>query len=1084
MTDITEFPFQGLEKPRFAYTKTYSSSNGSSSDSLPNTLNTKKISNLPATLDASLKKIQSKNIELYSRKAGGLYNEYKKLHQSWGKFNNKSHSISKTNLLRLSLLSFLRLNQDDGFIDFIDDHDQELNKLQLKVCKLGTKVLSLWWNSLIEDLQTNWNKFSTIDRSAYLECISRIIARKEWNAIKQTSSLYSDNLIMTLGYCFNKLLVMKTISLSVNAFIGKVFAYSFLNLDKFGHMLLFLLFVKNYTIKKIMVNNPKQPSTDDNISFKRIRSSLNTLVNFKGDFTEFIFDEDPKHQKIQTLNCMKPPKSTYLDDLLIDLKDNNWVKKWAGFDSDIFCSFLKHYLSLSIDTLDLSVLDFNELFKLPGFVIIYGHIAEILDSNIMMIKKFKTTQSKEVNYNSNVSTSNAMKNYNIFFQKLPIIKVLKVLREVLSEGDERKSSIITKMFENILYTKAKYVQAFNSVVCEAIYNIFLEFLLHLQTNQYSFIKSLNLSFWITGLLQMLKTDNMICQARALSHLFNIWSLIPSEYLINSKIKYEFDASEWVKNPKNTLIFNLSTYLLSQPVWETFFNHWHPLIRQFYQRLLVFKVIGNSDDNYSNYLNFKKLLRSNLSTTYDIFNEKTSNLKISPIMNIDLMPSNPLLNRKLIITPMDSMQTSINILDNFDSYQFLQNGAGLSRNSSTSTLIVDSNKKIYAYDIFDEAIYSSSIGTTSTSNQTARNSLSNSSTRKNTPSSSPSVTRSSSSTTLGRVPILGSALSFLKKVNQSQPSIKVSNGTRSPSPNTSPVQTLHSPYQGPEEQFDDSRLRQGTIVLHPVQSLSSSSSRSPSFKTPTSLLSSPSSSMSEISEDDDFSFQKHRQPSSNTLNSTTSSRFSTTSSSASSVSSSTTPMESLPTPPELLIKVPDVKKFKFRFQLTFANDPTQLQYQIVNTSKISSKKFFLGSEVNHVHLPKFPRLPFDNKTNELGLMNNESFYKFEQDESFLDSSDDEADEFLVIPRNSMSSRVDKKANEPKITFSNLKNYLLLGKVLNEWDLIVDEYEKFVRLTNEMSDFNHHDLDNAGEFFSDPMLVADIPPTKVSGYNAYL
>lgn len=1073
MTDVTQFPFKGLEKPHVAYTKTYSSSNGSSSDNLPNTLNTKKIANLPTSLEANLKKIQSKNIELYSRKSSALYEEYKRLHHSWGKFSHKSPSISKTNLLRLSLLTFLRLNQDDTFIDSIDDHDQELNKFQLRVCKIATKVLSLWWNTLIEDLQANRNKFSSIDRSAYLECISRIISRKEWNRIKNTSSLYSTNLIMTLDYCFNKLLVMKTISLSINAFIGKVFAYSFLNIEKFGHMLLFLLYVKNYTIKQILIDNTTS-TTPSSISFKKIHPAMANLVNFKGDFTGHLFTENVNDEKLLALNCMKPPKDAYLEGLLIDLKDNNWVKKWAGFDSDIFCSFLKHYLSLSIDTLDPSVLDFNELFKLPGFYIIYGHVSEILISNIMMIKKFKLNQVKDINYNSNTSTSNALKNYNLFLQKLPIIKVLRVLREIVYENDERKSSLVISMFENILHSRAKHVQAYNSVTCEAIYNIFLEFLLHLQNDQYCYTRNLNLSFWITGLLKMLGTDNMICQARALSNLFNIWNLIPNDFFVNQNKSFDFDPSDWVKNPRSSLILNLSNYLLSASIWETFFTHWHPLIRQFYYRLIIFKIVGNSHDNYSNYLNFKKALRSNLNATHEIFNEKTTGLTISPIMNMDLIPANPLLNRKLIITPMDSFQSAINILDNYDSLQLLQNGAGSSRNSSTSTLIIDTNKKIYAYDIFDEAIYSSSIGS-NTNNKGGF--ISGSSTRRNSPSSSPSVTRSSSATTLGRVPILGSALSFLKKVNHSQPSIKISNSaSASPSPNNSPVQQLSSPYLGHEDQ---DKFKLHPTKLCPVGSLSSSSSRSPSFKTPTSVLSSPSSSFSEISDDEQFKtpFQKNRQVSSNTLSSFTSSRLSGTSSTASSPGSSSTPMEALPTPPELLIKTPEVKRFKFRFQLTCSNDPTQLQHKIVSTSKMSSKKFFL-SEVSNVHLPKVPRLPFDNKSNELGLMNNNSFYRFEQDESFLNSSDED-DEYLVLPRSSMSSRLPE---EPKIQFENTKNYLLLGKVLNEWDIIVDEYEKFIKVTTEMNDLNR-DLTTTEDFFTDPLLIADIPPTKMNGYNTY-
>ncbi|CCH46126.1 hypothetical protein BN7_5714 [Wickerhamomyces ciferrii] len=1074
MAEVSPFMFEDLQKPQFAYTRSHSSSNGSSSDNLPNTLNTKKITNLPSTLEANLKKLQTRNIELYTRKATALYNEYKQLHHTWNKFNHKSTSTSKTNHLRLSLLAFLRLNQDDSFIESIDENDQELKKYQLKVCKIASKVLSLWWNTLVEDLQANGSKFSTIDRSAYLECISRIISRKEWNAVKSQSTLYSSGLVATLDYCFNKLLVMKNISLSVNAFIGKVFAYGFLNLENFGHMLLFLLFVKNFTIKQIIENNPAlEKLAGDEQLLKKFHPSLSNLVSFKGDFTEFLFIESANQHKLLALNCMKPPKTQYIEDLRIDLKDNNWVKKWAGFDSDIFCSFLRHYLALSVDVLDPFVLDYNELFKIPGFTIIYGHLVEILESNIMMIKKFKTTQAKETNFNSNYSTSSALKNFSIYLQKLPIIKVLKVIRDIIYDGDERKSSMVVSIFERILISKAKRVQAYSSVTCEAIYTIFMELLLHLQNDQYCFTRNLNLSFWVTGLLKMLDTDNMICQTRALSMLFNIWNLIPSDFFIKPSNNYGFDSSFWNKAPKNSLIFNLSNYLLSNEVWEKFFTHWHPLVRQFYQRLLIFKIIGNSNDNYSNYLNFKKILKSNLSSTFQIFKEEVSTDSITPIMNMDLMPANPMLNRKLIVSPMESFQSSMNILDNFDSVQFLQNGAGTSTRSATSSaMIIDTNKKIYAYDIFDEAIYSSSIGFNTSKSSTNLHSTGQS-TRKNSPTSSPSMTRSSSATTLGRVPILGSALSFFKKVNQSQPTIKVnSRNSYSPSPTSSPQQALSPPYQGPEDQ-SIFRARTNSNVLNPVPSVSSSSSRSPSFKAPNSILSSPSSSLSDISdEDNNYSLQKHRQVSSNTLSSTASSRLSVLSS-ANSINSSS-PMEALPTPPELLNKVPEIKKFKFRFQLVVANDPSQLQYRIVNASKgVSPKKFFL-SEVNKARIPKMPTIPFEQKTNELGLVTDGAFYSFNGDREFSNDSDDEDDQLVVIPRNSISSRTQE---DQKLTFNSIKNHLLLGKSLNEWELIVEEYEKYIGLVNEINSMS--DTPISDEFFHDPMLIADIPPTSKSG-----
>lgn len=955
-----------------------------------------RITSLPFKLST-----QASNDQVRSR-CRELLVDYKELQHQLQRFQSKHSQISRTNHLRLILLRFLRLKTD--VVMDQSYHHREMHDFVVKTSTYGVKVLLEWWSVLIEDLMGHGLTISSVDRSVYLECVTRIITRKEWTLLDDTA-VYSAQLQDTLEMCFTRLLAMKTISLPTSAFIGKIFAYAYFQVDGFAHVLLFALFVKNFSVQQVLRELPTLKRHTGTWS-----NSLLKLVNYTGDYN--LSSDQPLDRRMARQNCIHAPERTRFGDFTINMRDTSWVKRWADYESDVFCSFLRHYFTLCSQE--------EELFQCPGFIILYAHIKDVFNYSCMSIVKFRQQPSENSNkalamdaiYASSIQGSDK-NNFPKFIRKLPIIPYFALVRSIVHECGEKEAQQATQLIEHLLISKAKTVQAHRSLHCEVVYELLIEYMVHLQHDSQKNIRDLNWNFWISGLVRMLDTGYLMSQARAIAYLFNIWSMLPLDFIV--KDTEGFTSESWISNPDLTLIYNISSFLISKPVWEMLFGHWDPLVRYFYMRLVVFKVIGSSSDNYGSYLNSKKSIKANLNATFELFQCYAKHHKPSSLSLLDLAPSNPIPNKKFIITSMDPKSLTSTYVDLLETSDNSRTGS-MSSSTSSSTLLLPSSRKVYAYDVFDDAIYSSSLGS-GTSTPLAEKSMRSVS----NPGSPANKSRSPSSASLGRLPILSSALSFLKKVG-------------------SPQETMQqTPPMSLSPDYEDARSSRTSPYLTTNVSLSSQgSSRSTSFlKRSPSSLSSPCSSVSEMSDEEfDGLLEPPKIPSYRSASSSTS-RSSSASSSTSGLSQ-TTSMDALPSPPELLTKVPELKKYRLKFHLTTAHSSPNQQLHI---AKSQGQVFFSGfAECK----PSRPLLPFEGPR--IGLLHDQSYGP--QD------SDEDEDGILMLPRTTLRN-IDSD-----LMFKDVKNYMLLGKFLNEWQSTVHEYEKFTEITQEP--------DNEDESFVDPLL----------------
>lgn len=803
---------------------------------------------------------------------------YKRLTLQLSKFTGKSSGIQKTNYLRISLLSFLRTKNDYLFMDLkvVARYNQSY-----KVVFKGMKILLKWWELLISLLVDNKKPIPNSQKSVYYECISRLLTRFEWKYIDSTNSsmiaattnnskkynfaeLKSSRtslLVKTLTYCINQISTKSSTLLPIQAFIGKVFAICFFNLDGVSNALLFLLnirinsvilnyrnFFKNELKSDINLATHKQQLLNlfpDNVKylmdFDRLtygmelnHNSLNQLHRSKDlvNSKNRTFDRTDRtniHSKSRKLNfnAIQPPNSPVKG---IADPQGFWVKKWCNYNSDIFNSFLRHYLqqlNLIIDT-SQSEISIDDLYYLPGTNIIFSHIYDIIvwtiktsiannsnnldnnnntgnpknnNGNNNTYKKYGSWGSRfnilSINnpFSSNINNNITLGFYNLESNKfnnslLPISKIFYTIRdflynnydflncysiEKLNLNDLKFKKLIITKFDKLLVNYAQSIYAHDFFRAGYILDLFQEFLIQTCTfntdllqdendaeselftseknegifgnNGMSrkiiisfitcyFASGIDWDFWLTAVQNMLLTLNINSQLKALSFLFNIWDMIPDinadEDDINNHSDNTFPTlkkvsgeNRWYINRSQSIRYNFAIWLTSTKNWINLFCNWQSLVRSYYLRFIVWRLLNISydyensqenedhrrnsdnddddDENYglffdvsrsvikdrpkfhmsnhqgqsnkSSYVNhekLKKIISDRLNLSYEKIIKISEYSSIGHYMMPDMNGTTAIANKKFVITPLkptirklDPLQNQLDLLNASD-----------------------------------------------------------------------------------------------------------------------------------------------------------------------------------------------------------------------------------------------------------------------------------------------------------------------------------------------------------------------------------------------------------------------------------
>lgn len=604
-----------------------------------------------------------------------LLKQYKLLEVALAKFNSKSSGIARANLLRMTLIPFLRstCNSEESYAG-----DPKLYKSLINV---SSSVLFRWWEVLLACISPARNQVSNLvssDKYAYLECISRIMSRVSWqNMDSSDQKHYEHLLILTLSFGIHKLQTLKVLPLSMSAFVGKVIAYSFFYVPEVSIVLLFMLNVNQRLLEltsKLFDDYNIEASRVDELS-QQFPFHLKNLINFQGK------TQLNRKQK-SLINCITAPNHP-----VPGIKEPRglWVQRWVDVESDVFNSFFRHYVSI-VNSFLSSQFDSDHivLFHCPGFSILMSHINRLFHIAILNICRsdqlkvsstsmipIRQSQRRPYSLQNSPPSSSSLKDQETYIKSL--MKIFRTIRDLNYTGSSMR---LSSFADRILQSIARATSVHDHHRSGLIYSIVYELVNYVESD-------VCWEFWLSTIYMSLNsTDHLQVLQTSFAFLFNVWGMVPE---LTAK-KYDNSISyNWIKDSKESIKVNFINWFISDKVWNRFFTHWHPLIRSYYMRIVIWRLIGVNNFEFPISITTAKRIQSLLITSYEKLEEVSrKDEKIKSSFRAD----NPLANKRVGVVSLNSSE-----------FLLLVNSHNLNFGHEL--------RKSHPYEVFDEAVYSCS-----------------------------------------------------------------------------------------------------------------------------------------------------------------------------------------------------------------------------------------------------------------------------------------------------------------------------------------------------------------------------------------
>lgn len=451
----------------------------------------------------------------------------------------------------------------------------------------------------------------------------------------------------------------------------------------------------------------------------------------------------------------------------------------------------------------------------------------------------------------------------------------------------------------------------------------------------------------------------------------------------------------------------------------FLNGFHSLesmVRAYYIKLLIWRIIGINNYQSSTLIQVSRNVQFKLNRAFEMLSRFT--MTYNGKIELNYKPDNPLVNRKFGVVP-------INIKDDYLSIDERSNDIYI----PTATSLKPSElKKTHPYEVFDEAIY------------TCSNSTMTNGTRSDPTTPRGSTTDLSSNKPNSRI---GSNNSLVSSIGRLFKILSTDDNDNTTKTNNKRKLQLNDIQENVTSDLSDmatvNRVKRNSVSLTSLSTAYSFKSRSSSpsvmshRSTPTSLTESSAST------DDESVYSMD----------TLKTKSSSTSSSTNSSSSALFPNSYNIPPPELSRLPPEIIRPIYKFDVVVCHDSLNEKFAMIHTKNtlisrgIVNNSMFMSKSPSPVtsYFPLSPQIPFISI-----FVNSDTFknriYMNEEDGLFLET------EFDTYYRdNNMNENNESFQNA---TFAQMMN---LGKSLNEFNVVVEEFKQFLSNRVEIDSMNY-------------------------------
>ncbi|KAL1841279.1 hypothetical protein VTJ49DRAFT_7281 [Mycothermus thermophilus] len=261
-----------------------------------------------------------------------------------------------------------------------------------------------------------------------------------------------------------------------------------------------------------------------------------------------------------------------------------WVSRWHGGDTDLVFIFCKYFYILAQDFMP-DGLPLVEKARAPAFVLVHAQLLSILDSTIHRQASLDAMLGPPLpdgSYGDAALTAPQLPSN--LLKGMDENRLILLLKDVLAEDSYGITDDIRHTFAEAIVAIAKAATKrtprFEHASCFMLCDFLEEALVALDAFQHSVSSGLarpvdyiDWPFWFDVGKMIMDSNNTMSEIRILSFFFSVWDIIVAD-----PVRKEALCLDW---------------LLSEAVFARFFNHWCPMVRAYYMRLLCWRICRDS-----------------------------------------------------------------------------------------------------------------------------------------------------------------------------------------------------------------------------------------------------------------------------------------------------------------------------------------------------------------------------------------------------------------------------------------------------------------------------------------------------------
>ncbi|KAK8238346.1 hypothetical protein HDK90DRAFT_502766 [Phyllosticta capitalensis] len=601
------------------------------------------------------------------KKKDELWGQFRSLDGDFQKFSSKSIAL-KANVVRQCLFPFLRTYANHPSNQRLRPEDLDRR----------TNILNKWWTGLLEMINGKNNQsISGSDRPHILEAIIGIMERPEWRshpspfcrladkqagldpARSQSSSsvassgdsdflmesvhhnvrnTFIQNLTAQMAFAVDKM-SFRNAPATLVTFSGKTCAYAFFFVPGMADILVRLWSPSLDAMRRVMF----ECKVSDRSKLDQVSSRI--LPPFPPNLHALGFTNLHK-----TFRGLRKPAPFPLGTSSLPWY-GSWVKRWSGTESDLFYVFSKYFHILVTDFLPPDTTAAERLCA-PGLIMVHAQILTNLDETLHRHAAMSGQKDEEMHVASSITFDDVLADGpDAAASALPIPpanavrlmaenRLIMLLRDFLSVGSSHLATaphVFAEAFSSLLQASARRVSMFDHnasyTLCDFLEEA-LNILLRYERTRHEDKTVLDWSFWISVYKRMTQSHNTTTEIRLLSFLYSLWATIIDDQDRKLQLCQDF--------------------LLEPEFFESRFNHWCPMLRAYYMRLVCWRIARfDGGDPTENEVKIFTMLEERLQSVWShyLYLQEDAQSKCDTLPSTT--PCNPAPGRRLLIIRHDA-----------------------------------------------------------------------------------------------------------------------------------------------------------------------------------------------------------------------------------------------------------------------------------------------------------------------------------------------------------------------------------------------------------------------------------------------